>query len=409
MANASAESLAALTEACDPATFGLGGEDVLDETYRKATKLDASKFAITFDPLRCSLIGSIKDQLLDSKNQTVKTSLDCELSKLNVCGKASLSISSLKREPGNRSAETWHQAKTHSLKLTKTPRSEKMVGSLVIVFPTPHSGGEEWTFDGASMIPAEPSPSIAYIAFYSDVEHEVLKVTCGHRVTITYSLYLLTLPVEMQEPSVPISRNVAGLTNFMGALKITLQDKDFLREGGTRGFGLQYQYPVSYRTKMEDLQNRLKGSDAHIWNVCSDLGLNPKLWITYGTSEIGVGSGYLRVLTGQYYEPRAGGMYSEGFLSMLMVRGLGRKVNVTNGADVRKRQVQGYHPSEDDDKATQVVWITPLAPLSTLERPVMAYGNEAELEFVYCDPCFLATVKPASERESEMDTAIETT
>ena len=292
-----------------------------------------------------------------------------------------------------------------------------MVGSLVIVFPTPRSGGglvlrhggEEWTFDGASMIPAEPSPSIAYIAFYSDVEHEVLKVTCGHWVTITYNLYLLTLPVEMQEPSVPISRNVAGLTNFMGALKITLQDKDFLREGGTLGFGLQYQYPVSYRTKTEDLQNRLKGSDAHIWNVCSDLGLNPKLWITYGTSEIGVDSGYFRVLTKQYYEPRAGGMYSEGFLSMLMVRGLGRKVNVTNGADVRKRQVQGYYPSEDDDKATQIVWITPLAPVSTLERPVMAYGNEAELEFVYCDSCFLATVKPASERESEMVTAIETT
>ena len=102
-------------------------------------------------------------------------------------------------------------------------------------------------------------------------------------------------------------------------------------------------------------------------------------------------------------------MYNEGFLSMLMVRGLGRKVNVTNGADVRKRQVQGYYPSEDDDKVTQVVWITPLAPVSTLERPVMAYGNEAELEFVNCDPCLLATVKPASERESEMDTAIETT
>jgi len=45
----------------------------------------------------------------------------------------------------------------------------------------------------------------------------------------------------------------------------------------------------------------------------------------------------------------------------------------------------------------QVAQVTSLAPVSTLERPVMAYGNEAQLEFVHCDPCLLATVKPASE------------
>ena len=33
----------------------------------------------------------------------------------------------------------------------------------------------------------------------------------------------------------------------------------------------------------------------------------------------------------------------------------------------------------------------------------MAYGNEAQLEFVYCDPCLLATVKPANERESDTE------
>ena len=95
LANASAESLTALTEACDPATFGLGGEDVLDETYRKAAKLDASKFAITFDPVRCGLISAIKDQLL--QGNVSKVSLDCELSKLNVYGISSSNTSP--REP----------------------------------------------------------------------------------------------------------------------------------------------------------------------------------------------------------------------------------------------------------------------------------------------------------------------
>ena len=289
-----------------------------------------------------------------------------------------------------------------------------MVGSLVIVFPTPHSGGElvlrhgekEWKFDGASLVSSEPSPSIAYIAFYSDVEHEVLKVTSGHRVTITYNLYLQPSPVEMQGPPVPIVRNATGLINFEGALETMLQDKTFLPKGGTIGFGLRYQYPVTYSTQMEDLTNRLKGSDARIWSACSSLGLEPKLWITYGTSGIDALSSYFRVLTNQYYEPKAEGPFDEGFLYTLMSRGLGHEVNVVNGVDAREGWLTGLFSHED--KSIQVIWITSLAPVSTLERPVMAYGNEAQLEFVYCDPCMLATVKPASEREGDTDTPMGT-
>jgi hypothetical protein len=35
----------------------------------------------------------------------------------------------------------------------------------------------------------QTTTSIAYITFFSDVEHEVSEVTSGHRVTITYNLY----------------------------------------------------------------------------------------------------------------------------------------------------------------------------------------------------------------------------
>lgn len=31
--------------------------------------------------------------------------------------------------------------------------------------------------------------NIQFAAFYSDVEHEVLEVQSGHRVTLTYNLY----------------------------------------------------------------------------------------------------------------------------------------------------------------------------------------------------------------------------
>jgi hypothetical protein len=68
-----------------------------------------------------------------------------------------------------------------------------MFGSLVIVFPTQHEGdsrkfrhgGREWTFDSAAMVKRQKDPTIAFAAFYSDIEHEVTPVTSGHRITLT--------------------------------------------------------------------------------------------------------------------------------------------------------------------------------------------------------------------------------
>ena len=68
-----------------------------------------------------------------------------------------------------------------------------MFGSLVIVYPTAHQGGElllrhkgrEWKFEANALTSLRSSPSLAYVAFYSDIEHEVLKVTDGSRVTLT--------------------------------------------------------------------------------------------------------------------------------------------------------------------------------------------------------------------------------
>jgi hypothetical protein len=72
-----------------------------------------------------------------------------------------------------------------------------MFDSLVIVFPTPHEGktlllrhrGQEWIFDSDQAPAAKCQPSIGYVAFFSDVEHEVALVTSGHRITSTYNLY----------------------------------------------------------------------------------------------------------------------------------------------------------------------------------------------------------------------------
>lgn len=50
-----------------------------------------------------------------------------------------------------------------------------MLGSLVVIYPTAHEGGElvlrhkdcEWEFDAKSLTVS--SPSLAYVGFYSDI------------------------------------------------------------------------------------------------------------------------------------------------------------------------------------------------------------------------------------------------
>ena len=36
----------------------------------------------------------------------------------------------------------------------------------------------------------ENPSTIEWVAFYSDCEHEVFEVTKGHRITLTYNLYI---------------------------------------------------------------------------------------------------------------------------------------------------------------------------------------------------------------------------
>ena len=49
---------------CAPATFGVGGEEVLDETYRKAVKLDARQFPTSFNPYDVGIVDAISQVLL---------------------------------------------------------------------------------------------------------------------------------------------------------------------------------------------------------------------------------------------------------------------------------------------------------------------------------------------------------
>lgn len=58
------QALIGLLDDCSPASFGRGGEDVLDESYRKAAKLDSDRFSTNFNPYDVGIIGAIAQTLL---------------------------------------------------------------------------------------------------------------------------------------------------------------------------------------------------------------------------------------------------------------------------------------------------------------------------------------------------------
>ena len=162
-----------------------------------------------------------------------------------------------------------------------TPRGIRMFGSLVILFPTSFEGGNlimrkgenEWTFDAAQALAECSGPHIAYVALYSDVEHEVSMVTSGHRISITYNLYFDD-DAPSQAPTIPLSPNALELKK---TLEILLLDATFFPDGGWLGFNLQHKYPVYSLAPSHDLkkmEKRLKGTDVDIVRVAKELSLH---------------------------------------------------------------------------------------------------------------------------------------
>ncbi|KAJ4319051.1 hypothetical protein N0V94_004103 [Neodidymelliopsis sp. IMI 364377] len=80
---ASNEPLLKLITATQPASFGYNGEDIIDESYRKATKLEPSAFSVDFCPYAVGIIDTIGQTLLPLPNRNFQ-GIRAELYKLNV-------------------------------------------------------------------------------------------------------------------------------------------------------------------------------------------------------------------------------------------------------------------------------------------------------------------------------------
>ncbi|KAI5236827.1 hypothetical protein E4T43_08378 [Aureobasidium subglaciale] len=63
------QAFTSLISSCEPAAFGRGGENVYDEQYRKATKLDVSDFCTDFCPYQTGIIDVVSQLLMPPVKQ----------------------------------------------------------------------------------------------------------------------------------------------------------------------------------------------------------------------------------------------------------------------------------------------------------------------------------------------------
>lgn len=84
LAKATRDELEQLAQACEPASFGKKHENVFDETYRKAGKMDPECFASSLDLFHTDLMKIIRGYLLEGTQS--KEIIKTELYKLNIYG-----------------------------------------------------------------------------------------------------------------------------------------------------------------------------------------------------------------------------------------------------------------------------------------------------------------------------------
>ncbi|EIW85828.1 hypothetical protein CONPUDRAFT_118786 [Coniophora puteana RWD-64-598 SS2] len=405
LAHASDTGLAALASACEPATFGLGEETVLDETYRKAGKLDRTDFATLFNPGDVGISGILHSDLLDSEKD-----FTMELYKLNVYSEGAF-------------------FKPH----LDTPRNENMFGSLVVVFPTPHEGGElvlrhgqgesqnEWTVDFSKELAQASSPSVGFVAFFSDVEHEVLPVKAGYRVTLTYNLYFKSKP----PPSIlAVARPITSIeAQLRSSLSAVVSDPAILPSGGFLAFGLSHKYPLKRGQDTSRVKDYLKGSDDLIARVCSSLALPWSIYVFYKRF---INYNERNIFTDRVvaidlyeygncsYEISANQFVTEWFKlrsdgdpsasSQKGPRKRSRRDKET-GSRVWKGVLykeddglESDHTNKDDSWHAEVIRMNKLVSEHRVESHFMVYGNEHQLQYVYGSVCLLVELKPSGQR-----------
>ncbi|KAI1087326.1 hypothetical protein F5B19DRAFT_77861 [Rostrohypoxylon terebratum] len=365
--NDSQAKFSLLVNDCQPASFGYQGKDVYDEKVRKATKLDSSDFSTSFCPYSLGVIDTIAQVLLPSSlSGNSMTGVRAELYKLNFYSAPSGFF------------------KAH----VDTPRSEAQFGSLVVSLPCRHEGGQlivrhaghSVTYDWSASKAKEGAPSqLQWAAFYSDCEHEVLELTEGHRLTLTYNLYvtpgvgqLAGNSPALDVSSLPLYREVRNALDTLA----------FMPKGGIIGIYCTHAYPHTTRIGGESLPGILKGADMAVYTIFRALGLNVSIRAVLDEDEI------IKdwELQGYDYQPT----------SLTRIRMWGTLVTTSTGG-----YEEGLDEILDDFSSVKgkVNWLT-RGKHESLGFVHLTYGNEPGISHMYTRAALLIEIPTVEKRVS---------
>ena len=164
----SARRAKALVAAGSPAPFGLGERTLVDASVRNVTEIGAS--GVTVD-------GARWREALDPALEAIRNELGL---------------------PAGRLAARLHKLLVYGpggffLPHRDTERDDSMIGTLVVVLPSPHRGGALTVEHGGRtrrFVSAGAGPdALVLLAFYGDCLHEVKRVTEGHRIVLSHELH----------------------------------------------------------------------------------------------------------------------------------------------------------------------------------------------------------------------------
>lgn len=288
-----------------------------------------------------------------------------------------------------------------------------MFGSLVIVLPAPHDGGalllryagREWLYDSATELAEYASEieiedlRIGYVALYSDIEHEVALVNRGYRITITYNLYFDTptkkskksaapthIPTPPKPSSPPPTEPVAQLLNSL------LSQPDFLPSGGWIGFGLQHEYPFPKDSPnkfvpLAPVEAVLKGSDRIIMNAVRQYGLQASLYVVYSGDRGDDQEAMLDKLIkwsrfGQIDSEIGDAVVEQGGIPLL-AEGESEEEGEEEEDGYGDEECHCYNERTLRRVPQKITWITPRTGVNTVNEQYIAYGNEANIGWVY--------------------------
>ena len=231
-----------------PALFAYKNKTKFDPSYRNALQLPNTLFSFSFNTQREKL--NILDKIKNILMVDPQYDIFCEPYKLNFMSKGGF-------------------FKPH----VDTPHAHEFFGTLVLCLPiSKFEGGNLMIWNNGnnnennnnnnnekkidcdfakSSFKKEKKSTIEWCAFYGDCGHEILEVTAGHRITITFNLYtkeidshLIKQYLSQQKNNDTFGIDPYNLLTFEQNLYFALMSCRFLPNGGQMAFGCTSKYPV---------------------------------------------------------------------------------------------------------------------------------------------------------------------